>query len=67
VVLNRPGRARTVRRQRRPRLPARDLGVEHRRALGHVTPDLGFGRIVALYHRPSTLYQIHEQIRCLYF
>jgi hypothetical protein len=28
---------------------------------------LGLGRIVALYHRSSTLYQIREDIRCLYF
>ena len=29
--------------------------------------EMGLGRIVALHHRPSTLYQIHEHIRCLYF
>ena len=28
---------------------------------------LGFGRIVALYYRSSTLYRIHAQIRWLYF
>jgi hypothetical protein len=27
---------------------------------------LGLGRIVALHHRSSTSYQIHEHIRCLY-
>ena len=28
---------------------------------------IGLGRIVALYHRSSTSYQIHEQIWRLYF
>jgi hypothetical protein len=28
---------------------------------------VGLGRIVALYHRSSTLYQIHSNIRCLCF
>ena len=28
---------------------------------------LGLGRIVALHHRASTSYKIHEQIRCLCF
>ena len=28
---------------------------------------VGLGRTVALHHRSSTLYQIHEYIRCLYF
>ena len=31
-----------------------------------VEVDTGLGRIVALRHRPSTLYQIREHIRCLY-
>jgi hypothetical protein len=26
----------------------------------------GLGRLVALYNRASTLYQIHYRIRCLY-
>jgi hypothetical protein len=29
--------------------------------------ELGLGRIVALYHRSSTLCQIHEHIRCINF
>ena len=28
---------------------------------------VGLGRIVALHHRPSTSYQIHEHIRRLFF
>jgi hypothetical protein len=28
---------------------------------------IGLGRIVALYHRPSTSYQIHLDNRCLYY
>ena len=28
---------------------------------------LGLGRIVALHHRTSASYQIHEHIRCLHF
>jgi hypothetical protein len=28
---------------------------------------VGIGRILALYYHSSTLYQIHEHIRCLYF
>ena len=28
---------------------------------------IGLGRIVALYYLSSTLYHIHDHIRCIYF
>jgi hypothetical protein len=49
-----PGRARTV-------------AARHALALKAAEGDLGFGRVVALYHRSSTTNHIFEEIRCPFF
>ena len=56
-----PSRAEHAARDRRLRR-GRRLVVVRRRARR-----LGCGHIVALHHRPSTSYQIHEENRCLLF
>ena len=43
------------------------LRVRDRDDLREGAQRLGFGHIVALYYRSSTLYHIHERIRYLYF
>ena len=55
------------------RQPQRPPEVVERAAVGAVVAhveggglDAGFGRIIALCDRSSTLYQIHKHIRCLY-
>jgi hypothetical protein len=46
---------------------ANAVNVKQTIAAAETTVVAGLGRIVALDHRASTSYQIHEHIRCLYF
>jgi hypothetical protein len=59
-----PPMASTTLAARQPKARLQAAGLH---AASQPEPRLGPGRIVALHHHSSTLYQIREHIRCLYF